>query len=131
MFVLLFQTGVGGKKKAWHLKYRNLIDTLDIRLKEIVLADYLGNKSHVNFAKFFISNARVLESVTLELLLKGGNRTIILAARGLKHKIGSSRSTRGRGMCSWILYLVACPLAGHLAIVVSESNYMICQRPLL
>ena len=56
------------------LKYRNLIDTLDIRLKEIVLADYLGNKSHVNFAKFFIWNARVLESVTLEFLLEDGYR---------------------------------------------------------
>jgi len=74
MFVLLFQTGVGGKKNAWHLKYRNLIDTLDIRLKEIVLADYLGNKSHVNFAKFFIWNARVLESVTLEFLIEDGYR---------------------------------------------------------
>jgi len=74
MFVLLFQTGVGGKKNAWHLKYRNHIDTLDIRLKEIVLADYLGNKSHVNFAKFFIWNARVLESVTLEFLLEDGYR---------------------------------------------------------
>ncbi|KAG2639576.1 hypothetical protein PVAP13_2KG002400 [Panicum virgatum] len=67
----------GGKKNAWRLKYRNLIGTLDIHLKEIVLAGYLGNKSHVNFAKFFMSKARVLESVTLELLLEeDGNRTI-------------------------------------------------------
>ncbi|RLM84878.1 hypothetical protein C2845_PM04G00030 [Panicum miliaceum] len=69
---LYIKTGHGGKKNAWHLKSnRNLIGTLGIRLKKIVFADYLGNKSHVNFAKFFISNARVLESVTLELLEDG------------------------------------------------------------
>ncbi|OQU88815.1 hypothetical protein SORBI_3002G100300 [Sorghum bicolor] len=52
---------------AWRQKYRNLISTLDIRLKKIVLSTYLGNKAHVNFVSFFVLNARVLESMVLEL----------------------------------------------------------------
>ncbi|CAL5091959.1 unnamed protein product [Urochloa decumbens] len=52
-------------------KYRDLIDTLDIRLKKIVLTNYRGNKSHVNFAKFFVLNARLLESMVFELTKDG------------------------------------------------------------
>ncbi|KAG0542440.1 hypothetical protein BDA96_02G104300 [Sorghum bicolor] len=52
---------------AWRQKYRNLISTLEIRLKKIVLSTYLGNKAHVNFASFFVLNAKVLESMVLEL----------------------------------------------------------------
>ncbi|CAL5077766.1 unnamed protein product [Urochloa decumbens] len=52
-------------------KYRDLIDTLDIHLKKIVLTNYRGNKSHVNFAKFFVLNARLLESMVFELTKDG------------------------------------------------------------
>ncbi|RLN33958.1 hypothetical protein C2845_PM03G18500 [Panicum miliaceum] len=64
---LYIKTGHVGKRNVWHLKHRNLIGTLDIRLKKIVFADYLGNKSHVSFAKFFVMNASMLESMTLQL----------------------------------------------------------------
>lgn len=52
---------------AWCRKHRNLIGTLDIRLKKIELTVYRGNSAHVNFAKFFVLNARVLESMVLEV----------------------------------------------------------------
>ncbi|CAL5077828.1 unnamed protein product [Urochloa decumbens] len=52
---------------AWCRKYRNLISALDIRLKKIVVTTYRGNKAHVNFAKFFVLNAGVLESMVLEV----------------------------------------------------------------
>ncbi|CAD6223520.1 unnamed protein product [Miscanthus lutarioriparius] len=66
---LYIQTKMAGEKNVWCCKYRNLIGTLDIRLKKIVLAGYRGNTSHVNFAKFFVLNARMLESMRLELCI--------------------------------------------------------------
>ncbi|CAO2177600.1 unnamed protein product, partial [Urochloa humidicola] len=60
-------TGGSGEKNTWCRKYKNLIGTNEIRLKKIVLAHYRGNASHVNFAKFFVLNARMLESMRLEL----------------------------------------------------------------
>ncbi|KAG2640076.1 F-box/LRR-repeat protein At3g03360-like isoform X2 [Panicum virgatum] len=62
----VFQTVRPGEKNVWCRKYKNLVGTLDIRLKKIVLLRYRGNKSHVNFAKFFVLNARVLESMVFE-----------------------------------------------------------------
>ncbi|RLN36348.1 hypothetical protein C2845_PM03G18490 [Panicum miliaceum] len=88
---LYIKTGHVGNKNMWHRKYRNLISTLDICLKKIVFADYLGNKSHINFAKLFISNARVLELVMLELEEDGN----FSSAWVLKDNIGCSRSKGG------------------------------------
>ncbi|XP_066395707.1 uncharacterized protein [Miscanthus floridulus] len=56
----------GWVENAWYHKYQKLIGTLDIRLRKIVLANYQGSKSHIDFAKFFVSNARVLESMRLQ-----------------------------------------------------------------
>lgn len=64
----VFQTTAPGEKNDWHHKYKKLIATLDIRLKELVLTNYQGNKSHINFAKFFVLNARVLQSMRLEFV---------------------------------------------------------------
>ncbi|XP_047063417.1 putative F-box/LRR-repeat protein At5g02700 [Lolium rigidum] len=55
-----------GPSNLWRRKHRDLIKCLDIRLKTIVLGSYLGNKTQLNFATFFVLNARVLESMTLE-----------------------------------------------------------------
>ncbi|BAT01012.1 Os07g0286400 [Oryza sativa Japonica Group] len=42
------------------------IECLDLHLKEIVVRNYRGQKSHAAFAKFFILNASVLKATSLE-----------------------------------------------------------------
>jgi hypothetical protein len=69
MFIFLFQTKMAGEKNVWCHKHMNFIGTCEIRLKKIVLTNYRGNASHVNFAKFFVLNARMLESMRLELFV--------------------------------------------------------------
>ncbi|CAO1939925.1 unnamed protein product [Urochloa humidicola] len=59
----IHQRTKSGVTNAWCHKYRNL----DIRLKKIVVTTYRGNEAHVNFAKFFVLNAGVLESMVLEV----------------------------------------------------------------
>nr|XP_034582847.1 putative FBD-associated F-box protein At5g22720 [Setaria viridis] len=58
---------LAGCKNWWSPEYQNFVRTHDIRLKKVVLLNYRGNSSHVNFAKFFVLNANVLESMVLEL----------------------------------------------------------------
>ncbi|OEL12668.1 hypothetical protein BAE44_0026315 [Dichanthelium oligosanthes] len=41
------------------------LECLDLHLKRLVLTCYVGNESEVNFTKFFVVNARVLEHMTL------------------------------------------------------------------
>ncbi|XP_066398496.1 F-box/LRR-repeat protein At1g55660-like [Miscanthus floridulus] len=52
--------------KDW-CTYRKLNNTLDIGLRKIVIRNYRGNKSHINLARFFVSNARGLESMRFEI----------------------------------------------------------------
>ncbi|XP_044447179.1 F-box/LRR-repeat protein At3g26922 [Triticum aestivum] len=56
-----------GKKNLWRRKHQNLIRSLDIRLKTIDWRYYVGTKSDVDFATFFLLNARVLELMTLQV----------------------------------------------------------------
>ncbi|CAN6197486.1 unnamed protein product [Urochloa humidicola] len=57
---------LSGDRNSWRRKHRDIIRCLDIRLKTVVLKNYRGIKSHVNFASFFVLNAKKLESMTFE-----------------------------------------------------------------
>jgi hypothetical protein len=58
---------LAGHKNKWGDEYWDLVGTLDIRMKKVVLLNYQGDTPHVNFAEFFVLNARILESMVLEL----------------------------------------------------------------
>nr|XP_034579022.1 F-box/LRR-repeat protein At3g03360-like [Setaria viridis] len=64
---LYIEIVLAGYKNGWSREYQNFVRTHDIRLKKVVLLNYRGNNSHVNFAKFFVLNAKILESMVLEL----------------------------------------------------------------
>nr|TKW30156.1 hypothetical protein SEVIR_2G016500v2 [Setaria viridis] len=49
-------------------KYQEPIGTLDIRLRKIVLAYLNDREPDIEFAKFFVMNASMLESMTLEFI---------------------------------------------------------------
>nr|TKW30144.1 hypothetical protein SEVIR_2G015800v2 [Setaria viridis] len=89
---LYIETHKAGKKNTWcRQKYKNLIGTLEIRLKKIVLTNYRGNRSHFNFAKFFVLNARMLQSMRLELFDQNPRSTEIDRRRGRSTEIDRQR----------------------------------------
>ncbi|XP_044432150.1 putative F-box/LRR-repeat protein At5g02700, partial [Triticum aestivum] len=93
-----------GKKSFWRRKHQSHIRCLDIRLKKVVLANYRGIMSEVNFAMLFVLNAKMLELLRFEVqgrccekfierqhrLLKLGNR----ASRGAQFVFTKDRCRR-------------------------------------
>ncbi|EER98354.1 F-box/FBD/LRR-repeat protein At4g00160 [Sorghum bicolor] len=63
---LYIQSYKEGDNDLWHRKHHNLIKCLDISLKTVVLNNYQGIRPQVNFATFFVLNAKMLESMTFE-----------------------------------------------------------------
>ena len=66
IFFHFFQLFLSVDRNSWCRKHHDVIRCLDIRLKTVVLKNYCGIKSHVNFALFFVLNAKMLESMTFE-----------------------------------------------------------------
>ena len=62
-----FQITLAGQKNESYDEYQQITGTLDIHLRKFVLPYHEDSKPDINFAKFFATNARVLESMTLEL----------------------------------------------------------------
>ncbi|CAL5072866.1 unnamed protein product [Urochloa decumbens] len=81
---LNLNTLFNGKKNEWDdNKYRSLIGTGGICLKKIVLRNYKGNESHVNFVRFFVLNARAMESVKLVFTYRNATKAWIKGQRNL------------------------------------------------
>ena len=55
------------RQNWWRRKHLNFIRSHDIHVKTLVLEPYLDTLSHVNFATFFVLNARVLELMTIQV----------------------------------------------------------------
>lgn len=77
----LFQSIGPGKTNLWCRKHQNLVRSLDIRLKTIAWQYYQGIKSHVDFATFFLLNARVLELMTLHVKINDYNEQFFAQQR--------------------------------------------------
>jgi len=76
--LLALQSCISGREMNWwRRKHGDFIKCSDIRLKTIVLAQYQGIRSQVNFASFFLLNARELELMTLEVESKDYNEEFI------------------------------------------------------
>ena len=65
-FIIHFQTPTAGKNTQRHCS-RGRIECLDHHLKKLQISYYSGKRSHVEFAKFFVLNAGVLESLVLDV----------------------------------------------------------------
>lgn len=46
---------------------KDSLECLDLHLKKLRLSCYHGTRTHLEFAKFLLSNARVLESMVLDV----------------------------------------------------------------
>uniref|UniRef100_M8CFF8 Uncharacterized protein n=1 Tax=Aegilops tauschii TaxID=37682 RepID=M8CFF8_AEGTA len=58
---------ISGDLNLWKRKHRDLIKCLDLRLKTVVMQFYRGIRAQVNFATFFILNARMLELMSFKV----------------------------------------------------------------
>jgi len=90
-FVL--QSCISVKMNRWRRKHRDFIQSFDIHLKTIVLKQYRGLRSQVNFASFFVLNARELESMRLEVGASDCNEAFFAEQYGMLQM--EKRASRG------------------------------------
>jgi hypothetical protein len=113
-FVL--QSCISVKMNRWRRKHRDFIKSFDICLKTIVLKQYRGIRSHVNFASFFLLNARELESMRLEVGAGDCNEAFFL-----QNNMGCFRWRKGpREVHGYILQ------TNHVTIIYMLIMSVIC-----
>ncbi|PUZ69253.1 hypothetical protein GQ55_2G093400 [Panicum hallii var. hallii] len=83
----------GRAANRWRRKHRDFIKCSDIHLKTIVLEQYRGIRSQVNFASFFLLNARELELMTLELESQDYSEEFVAEQHGMLQM--EKRASRG------------------------------------
>ncbi|KAK1626443.1 hypothetical protein QYE76_000758 [Lolium multiflorum] len=111
---LYIQSNGPGKPNLWRRKHRNLIRSLDIRLKTVVCRHYRGIKSHVDFATFFLLNARVLELMTFEVHDKDYNEAFFAQQRKmLQVDSRASRGARLRFTSDWSYHRISSDPSVH------------------
>ncbi|CAM0955806.1 unnamed protein product [Alopecurus aequalis] len=84
-----------GETNLWRRKHLDVIRSLDIRLKTICWRYYRGIKSHVDFATFFVLNAKGLKLMTLEVHEDDYNEEFIAQQRN-KLQLDSKASGSAR-----------------------------------
>ncbi|KAM0840435.1 hypothetical protein ACQ4PT_059661 [Festuca glaucescens] len=90
----LYIESVGpGKTNFWRCKHQEFIRSSDIRLKKISWRYYRGIKSHVDFATFFVLNARVLKLMTLQVNKEDHNEEFFAQQRKMLQL--DSKASRG------------------------------------
>ena len=52
-----------GTRNRWRRKHRNLVKSLGLYLKTIMMTNYQGSAEQSEFVTFFVENARMLESM--------------------------------------------------------------------
>ncbi|CAM0953614.1 unnamed protein product [Alopecurus aequalis] len=85
-----------GETNVWFRRRRVLLESLDIRLKRISWRFYRGSKSHVNFARFFVINAKVLELMTFQVSVDYDVESIAQQSKVLKLDSKASRGAQFR-----------------------------------
>lgn len=93
IYLFVLQSCISGEMNRWRRKHRGFIKSFDIRLKTIVLKQYRGIRSQVNFASFFLLNARELESMRLEVEGRDYNESFFTEQHGMLQM--EKRASRG------------------------------------
>ncbi|CAM0954648.1 unnamed protein product [Alopecurus aequalis] len=86
-----------GKKNLWRRKHLNFLRFHEIRLKTIVMGYYRGIQAQVNFATFLVLNARMLESIRLEVLPEKYNEAFLTEQHRMLEM--EKRASRGARLC--------------------------------
>ncbi|XP_071675860.1 F-box/LRR-repeat protein At3g58930-like isoform X2 [Lolium perenne] len=134
---LYIQSTGPGKPNPWRRKHQNLIRSLNIRLKTVVWRRYRGIKSHVDFAKFFLLNARVLELMTIEVDGKDYNAAFFAQQREmLQVDTRASRGARLRFTSDWSYHNISLDPSVHdldpadpferTQPPKADTNFMLC-----
>ncbi|XP_047050517.1 putative F-box/LRR-repeat protein At4g15060 [Lolium rigidum] len=134
---LYLQSDGPGKTNLWRRKHQNLIRSLDIRLKTVVCRHYRGIKSHVDFATFFLLNARVLELMTFEVHDKDYNEAFFAQQREmLQVDSRASRGARLRFTSDWSYRYISLDPSVHdldpadpferTQPPIADTNFMLC-----
>ncbi|EAZ03520.1 hypothetical protein OsI_25656 [Oryza sativa Indica Group] len=75
------------------------IECLDLHLKEIVVRNYRGQKSHAAFAKFFVLNASVLKVMTFRACVRLSKKWLSNQRRLLRLREKASPNARFEFSC--------------------------------
>uniref|UniRef100_A0ACD5U0Z9 Uncharacterized protein n=1 Tax=Avena sativa TaxID=4498 RepID=A0ACD5U0Z9_AVESA len=82
---------------SWNWRNWNPVTSLDIRLRTIVLRCYVKTISQVNFGRFFVLNARMLESMRLEVESRNYNEDFFAEQHEMLQM--EKRASRGAQLC--------------------------------
>uniref|UniRef100_A0ACD5U0V4 Uncharacterized protein n=1 Tax=Avena sativa TaxID=4498 RepID=A0ACD5U0V4_AVESA len=105
-----------GEKRFRPSKHRNLFSSLDTRLKTLVLGCYRSTQPQVKLATFVVSNARMLESVRLEVDLQ--NYKEVFFAEQHRRLGMEKRASRDARLC----FAANCPHDASTVVHLSDLD---------